>query len=61
MQKCKNIIKRFVADESGQSTTEYILILFLAFMIFSKIKGPIIKVVEGLTTGVEDKARDAFQ
>ena len=33
------MLARFVREESGQSMTEYILILAMVLMIFSKLKG----------------------
>jgi hypothetical protein len=61
MLNWKRTIKRLITEESGQSSTEYILILFLAFMVFNKIKGPLLKIVNGLTGDVDRRATDAMR
>ena len=55
------IIKKFIADESGQSSTEYILILFLAFMVFTKLKDQLKTIVGNLLTKTEQKSTDVLQ
>lgn len=61
MLTMKNTLKKFLSDESGQSSTEYILILFLAFMVFSKLKEKIKPIIENLLNGTADKGNDALK
>lgn len=61
MQLWRGLLKKFIADESGQSSTEYILILFLAFMVFTKIKDKLQPIIKGLTDGVENKSNNVLK
>ncbi len=51
-------IKQFVQDESGQTTTEYILILAVIITIFMQFRTKLLKVLNGifgqLDTATED-------
>ena len=51
-------IKNFVQDESGQTTTEYILILAVIVTIFMQFRKRLLKIVEKLFGGL-DSATDA--
>lgn len=53
-------LKRFISDETGQSTTEYILILSVVVMIAMKFKNTfgtqLDKIVGSLSTQIEGAA-----
>ena len=55
-------MSRLLHEESGQSMTEYILILAMVLMIFSKLKGVflnrIMTMVNKVGTGMEQAAQD---
>ena len=48
------MIKKFLQDESGQTTTEYILILAVVVTIFMQFKGKLMKMVNGLFVKLND-------
>ena len=50
---------RLVRDESGQSMTEYILILAMVLMIFSKLKGVFLEKIMGMVKKVGDDMGEA--
>ena len=50
-EKVKEKVKNFLRDETGQSTTEYILILAVVVMIAMKFRG----IIHGKLTGILDK------
>ena len=58
----KNLIKGFVADERGQSTTEYILILSVVVMVALKFKKefePLLtRLVGRLGTDIDDGIKE---
>ncbi|MEK6579531.1 MAG: hypothetical protein AABZ55_09930 [Bdellovibrionota bacterium] len=47
--KIKKFLNQFYKDETGQSTTEYILILAVVVMIAMKFKGVFGSKIEGIT------------
>ncbi len=47
MENLKTNLKRFLRDEEGQSTTEYILILAVVVMIAMKFKDQVGKLIGG--------------
>jgi len=49
----KNSLKKFWQDDTGQSTTEYILILAVVVMIAMKFRTQIGKVLEGAVDKLE--------
>lgn len=61
-QKLGAIARRLVSEESGQSMTEYILILFLVVLLFSQMKKklqPLMKsLVEKIGTNLEGSTSD---
>ncbi|RYZ73314.1 MAG: Flp family type IVb pilin [Proteobacteria bacterium] len=61
MTGLKTLISRFCKEESGQSTTEYILILVLVLMIFNKVKGKVVQIIEGSTTKLDSGLTDAMK
>jgi Flp pilus assembly pilin Flp len=48
-------------DESGQTTTEYILMLAVLVTIFMQFKKKLSAMLNGLMTGVEGKASRALE
>ena len=56
----KNGVKRFLGDESGQTTTEYILILAVVVTVIMQFKGKFSKVITGLLNGVESQTQSAM-
>ncbi len=57
----KNKFLRFLKDEDGQSTTEYILILAVVVMIALKFKGQINGVITKATNQVEQDILSTIQ
>mgnify|MGYP003352779820 CR=1 FL=1 len=61
-RRTKSALSRLLHEESGQSMTEYILILAMVLMIFSKLKGVflnrIMTMVNKVGTGMEQAAQD---
>lgn len=55
------IAKRFVADEEGQSTTEYILILAVVVMIAMKFKSQIGTRIDSATATIGGNIDDALK
>lgn len=53
--------KRFVRDEEGQSTTEYILILAIAVMVAMKFKQSVGTTLESATQSIDQKIQGALQ
>ncbi len=53
--------KKFLQDESGQTTTEYILILAVIVTIIMQFKRKLGDVVKGLFTTIETDASQAGQ
>ena len=52
-------LRRLVHDDSGQSMTEYILILAMVLMIFSKLKGVFLQKIMGMVNKVGDDMGEA--
>jgi Flp pilus assembly pilin Flp len=55
------MLKKFWKDESGQNTTEYILMLAVLFMVFNMFKKKLMEIIKGLLTGIDQKAQNAMQ
>jgi len=53
-------LKRFLKDESGQTTTEYILILAVVVALAIKFKGVFGKKLEGALNKMDSKLDDAL-
>ena len=53
--------KRFVRDEEGQSTTEYILILAIAVMVAMKFKTTVGTTLDSATQTIDQKIQGALQ
>ena len=49
-----SMLKAFIQDESGQSTTEYVLILSAVVLIAIRFKSIIVTKIEGIVTKVGD-------
>lgn len=54
-------LKKFMQDESGQTTTEYILMLAVLVTIFMQFKKKLSAMLNGLMSGVEGKAARALE
>lgn len=54
-------IKKFLQEESGQTTTEYFLILAVIVTIFMQFRKKLIKVLDKLMGGVESATDKAFE
>lgn len=52
-------LRQLVRDESGQSMTEYILILAMVLMIFSKLKGVFLEKIMGMVRKVGEDMGEA--
>jgi pilus assembly protein Flp/PilA len=57
----RNKIANFLRDESGQSTTEYILILAVVVMVAMKFKDVFKKTLIGAVEKVGGQVEDAIQ
>jgi len=57
----KNLIKKFYQDESGQSTTEYILILAVVVMIAMKFKAKFGSTMDKAVDNLDGQLNKAFQ
>ena len=57
----KNRIERFLKEEEGQSTIEYILMLAIVVMIAMKFKGLIMNKMETLVGKVSGQIDEATQ
>lgn len=55
----KNHLIKFINDERGQSTTEYILILAVVVMIAMKFKSVFLEQLQGLLTSVSRNINEA--
>lgn len=54
-------LKRFLKDESGQTTTEYILILAVVVALAIKFKGVFGKKLEGALEKMDGKLTEALE
>ena len=57
----KQKIVAFLKDESGQTSTEYILLVAVVAVVIYKFKGIMMTKLMGLTEGVFDKADGLIQ
>lgn len=55
------VTKEFLKDESGQTTTEYILILAVIVTIFIQFKGKLKKVLDKLLGGLDTATDSALE
>lgn len=53
-------IKKFLHDESGQTTTEYILILAVIVTIFMQFRKKLLAIITKLFTGLDKASDDAM-
>lgn len=53
-------IKQFVKDESGQTTTEYILILAVIITIFMQFRTKLLKVLNGIFGQLDSATEDVI-
>ena len=58
--KVWNEINRFLKEESGQTTTEYFLILAVVVTIFMQFRKKLLAVVNKLLSGVDHAADQAL-
>ncbi len=56
MNGFKNLMKRFMSEEDGQTTTEYILLLAIVAFIIMRLKGQMETRLKGLIDGAFDRA-----
>ena len=56
----KNLILKYIKDEEGQTSTEYILLVAVVALIVFKFKEVATERLTKLTSGVFDKAEDEF-
>ena len=56
----KEKIRNFFLDESGQTMTEYVLILAIVATIFMNFRKKFIGILKNIFTGLEDKTSDVF-
>lgn len=61
MKRFKGLIQRFVKEESGQSTTEYILILAVVVMIAMKFRSKFSNTMDGAVNNLDSKLNEAFK
>lgn len=60
VKKLSNLIKGFVSDEKGQSTTEYILILAVVVMIALKFREKFQQTMNTATDKLDADMKRAF-
>jgi Flp pilus assembly pilin Flp len=60
MKSLRAQIKRFAQEETGQTTTEYILMLVVIVTIFVKFKKQLNSILGGLLGGFEQKTKEAM-
>ena len=60
LKKMFDSIRKFDRDESGQATTEYILILLVVVMVAMKFKNLITSRVEAMVGKLGDQMDDAM-
>lgn len=53
-------LKNFVQDDSGQTTTEYILILAVIVTIFMQFRKRLLKIVDKLFGGLDSATDEAL-
>lgn len=53
--------KNFLKDESGQTTTEYILILAVIVTIFMQFRKKLLAILNKLFQGLDDSATKAIE
>jgi hypothetical protein len=51
-QRASALLRSLVKDDSGQSMTEYILILFMVVLLFNQLKGRFLSKMQGLVDKV---------
>lgn len=56
-----NSLKNFIREESGQTTTEYILILAVVVTMIMQFKAKFKKIIEGLLGKVDEQTDDIFE
>lgn len=56
MNGFKNLMKRFMSEEDGQTTTEYILLLAIVAFIIMRLKSTMQTRLEGLINGAFRRA-----
>jgi Flp pilus assembly pilin Flp len=53
-------VKNFLQDESGQTTTEYILILAVIVTIFMQFRKKLLTIINKLFTGLDSATDEAL-
>lgn len=53
-------VKNFLQDESGQTTTEYILILAVIVTIFMQFRKKLLGIINKLFNGLDQASEDAL-
>ncbi len=61
MTRIRRRYDRLLKNRSGQSTTEYILILAIVVMIASKMKGQLQSTFNKAATNMDSAVEDAFK
>ncbi len=56
MEKFKTALRSFLADEAGQSTTEYVLLLLVIVIVVKNLKQAMGTRIEGLVTTIFNQA-----
>jgi Flp pilus assembly pilin Flp len=54
-------VKNFLQDESGQTTTEYILILAVIVTIFMQFRKKLLSIINKLFNGLDQASSDALE
>ncbi|MBL7716037.1 MAG: hypothetical protein JNL01_11285 [Bdellovibrionales bacterium] len=61
MKNLKTLLQKLVREESGQSTTEYILILAVVVMIAMKFRAKFSNTMDGAVNNLDSKLNEAFK
>ena len=61
MTGLKKQIKRFLRDEEGQSTMEYILLLLIVVLVIKQFQGKFSKLIGGATDQLDTGVNRVFQ
>lgn len=59
--KLKPVMKQFMLDESGQTTTEYFLILAVIVTIFMQFRKKLLGLIQKLFSGIDGATDAALQ
>ncbi len=59
--RTNGMIKKFFQDESGQTTTEYILILAVVVTIIMQFKNKLLGIIRKMTDGLDSATDSAIE